>query len=244
MKHILYFILLFNCFVGFSQTEKVIHGTILSNEVALPAIDIVNMSSKKSAKTDSDGRFKLSANVGDELFIISKDYTDRKIILTQEQFNQNNFIFYLEEKPIELDDVNIVKVESMKIKTSQADIDEIKLKKQQNALKVPNVYTGEIENGVDFIRLGKEIGKLFKNKEKSKNQLPPIEFKDYISTNFDNVFFVEELELKPEEINSFISFCERDTQAKTISENQNLLETMDFLINKNEDFKKAIDTNK
>jgi hypothetical protein len=247
MKQFLSLLFVFFLFSDcFSQTTKPINGKVLSGGMALSGIDIVNMNSKKITKSDSNGSFSILGKTGDELFIISKEYLDQKIVLTQAQFDLNNLIITLEKKPIELDNVTIQRVESMKIKVSQADLDEVKLEKQKNALKVQNVYTGEIENGVDFVRIGKGIANLFKNKDEEKTETPvnPINFKDYITTNFDNVFFIEQLKLNPEEINLFISYCEIDSKSKTILENQNLLETIEFMLSKNEDFKKPIDTNK
>ncbi len=113
-------------------------------------------------------------------------------------------------------------------------------------MKVPNVQTGEIENGVDFVRIGKDVSKLLKNKdeEKTANTASKMGFKKYITYNFDTVFFTEELKIKAEEVNLFISYCEVDYKSKTILENQNLLETTEFLLNKTEDFKKPIETKK
>ncbi|MGL2962334.1 hypothetical protein ACSVH2_00780 [Flavobacterium sp. RSB2_4_14] len=247
IKQLVFCLLLFFCSsLGFSQKPKLVHGKIVSEEMALSAIDIVNINSKKITKSASDGSFSIMAKIGDELFIISKEYIDQKIVLTKQQFDQKNLIVKLEKKPIELEDVNVVKAESMKIKVSQADMDQAKLIKQQNTLKVPNVQTGEIENGVDFVRIGKDISKLLKNKdeEKTSNTAPKIGFKEYINSNFDNVFFIEELKIKAEEVNLFISYCEVDATSKSILENQNLLETTEFLLNKNEDFKKPIESNK
>jgi hypothetical protein len=239
-------LLFFSCFFGISQTSKLIHGKIMFGEMAVSAIDVVNINSKKITKSASDGSFSIMAKTGDELFIISKEYIDQKLVLTKQQFDQKNLIVKLEKKPIELEDVNIVKAESMKIKVSQAEMDEAKLNKQQSTLKVANVYTGEIENGVDFVRIGKDISNLLKNKdeEKTANTSSTIGFKEYITSNFEPIFFIEELKIKAEEINLFISYCEVDVASKSISENQNLLETMEFLLNKNEDFKKPIETNK
>ncbi|MFN3753099.1 hypothetical protein [Flavobacterium sp.] len=240
MPKITCFLFLLFSIVGFSQSEKQIHGKVLFGQTPLTTIDVVNLNSREITTTDMNGHFSISAKVKDTLFIISKAYADRRIALTQELLNQNNLIIYLEKKPIELDDVEITTTQSVKIKISQADIDAIKIAKDANKLKVLNVNDGTIENGIDFVRMGKGLLNLFKNKDKEKPEkpLPPIPFKDYLALNFDPIFYTEKLKLKPEEIDLFIAFCETDPKAKTISERQDVLETLGFLLDKNEEFNK------
>lgn len=225
--------------VGFSQTAKNISGRLVSEGTALPAIDIVNSTTKKVTKSDNKGNFTIQAKMGDELYIISNDYFDQQITVFKKLFEQESIVIELEKRPIELDGVTVSRAESMKIKVTQADMDEAKLIKQQNTLKVQNVHTGEIENGVDFVRIGKGIGNWFKKKQK-----PFMDFREYIALHFKSDFFINELKLKPDEVPLFLAFCEVDIKSKGISERQNLLETTKFLLNKNEDFKKPIESNK
>ncbi|MEK8179336.1 hypothetical protein WMW71_03190 [Flavobacterium buctense] len=241
MKQILLLLLLvFNGFLGFAQSEKHLHGKVLYGKIALSGIDIVTLNSRKSTTTNKEGEFSIEAKVKDTLFIISKEYTDRRIVLTQELFELESLILYLEQKPIALEDVEILKKSSLKVEVKQSDIDAIKLAKQANALKVVNVYDGIIENGIDFVRMGKGLFNLFKNKDKEKpeNALPPILFKDYLTLNFDTAFYTQKLKLKPEEIDLFIAYCEVDSRAKSLAELQDLLEMADFLFEKHEAFKK------
>ncbi|MBP6558170.1 MAG: hypothetical protein KA213_07370 [Flavobacterium sp.] len=241
MKQILlFYILVFNPLFGFSQNEKLIYGKVLFGETALSTIDVININSRESATTDKNGRFSISAKVKDTLFIISKDYTDRRIAITKELLDKPNLIIYLEKRPIALDDVEITTTQSVKFKVSQAELDAGKLAKQARTLKVQNVYDGTIENGIDFVRMAKGLRNLFKNKdqEKRENTLPPIPFKDYLALNFDTDFYTQKLKLKPEEIELFITYCEADPKAKVISEHQDVLEALDFLLSKNEAFKK------
>ena len=237
---------LFSYCFSFSQTEKLIRGKVLSGELLLKNIDIVNINSKKSVITDSNGDFTILAKVEDELFILSKEYNDLKIKLTQKEFEKDNLVITIEKKPIEIEEVKVQNKIKVRPIITQADLDAIKLSKQASNPKVPNVYTGEIENGMDFIRLGKDIIGLFKNKDKvkPKKSLPLIGFKDYIHATFNEDFFSKKLKLNSDEIGLFLSFCEVDSKARTIVEHQNEFETMDFLISKKEDFKKLNSFNK
>lgn len=240
MAKITYWFFILFPILGFAQSEKPLYGKVLSEGKAIGNIDIVNINSKKSSTTDSNGNFSILAKMGDELFVISKEYVDRKIMLTQENLDKGNLVIQLEKKPIELDDVEITTTPSVKFKVSQADLDKAKLAKQANALKVQNVYDGTIENGIDFVRMAKGLRNLFKNKvqEKKEKSIPPIPFKDYLALNFDTAFYIQKLKLKPEEIDLFIAYCEVDSRAKSLAERQDVLEMADFLFEKNEAFKK------
>jgi len=227
----------FTFFIGFSQTEKRISGKVLSEGIALSDIDIVNMSTKKVAVSDNNGHFSILAKVNDELYIISKIHTDRKIVLSQNDFDANNLIVDLSKKPIELEEVKITKSPLGGFKVSQADIDQITLEKKFTRPVNKSVYTGEIENGVDFVRIAKGIASLFKDKD-AKPPKPEIVFKEYVKDNFQEDFYTKTLRLKPEQVFAFIEFCDADTNAKKIVQNGNQLEVMHFLIVKSEEFKK------
>lgn len=240
MAKITYGFFLFFSILGFSQSGKLLQGKVLSDGKAVGLVDVVNINSKKSSTTNSEGNFSLWVTAGDELYFLSKDYADLKMVITPTQLNQNLLVITLNKKPIELEDVEIVSKSSLKVQITQADIDAVKLSKQANALKVINVYDGTIENGVDFVRMFKGISNWLKNKDKEKREktVLPIAFKDYLAQHFDENFYTQKLKLKPEEIALFISFCEADPRAKPLAERQDILEMADFIFEKNEAFKK------
>lgn len=230
--------LLFTFLYCFAQPQKTINGTVVCNEIALEKIDVVNLISKKSSTTDSQGNFSIEAKVGDELFVLSNDYYDIKISLTKEDFKLEKFIINLSKKPIELDEVTINKVEKNSIKVSPEEIRMAKIAKFENSPKVLGVYTGEMPYGVDFVGLFKKIFK--SNKKKDKEETPKFaSFKEYALSVFDlKEFFYIKLNLKPEELDLFMAYCENGITYREIMKNGNPLETMGFLISKNEEFKK------
>jgi len=229
-------VLLFS-FIGWAQTGK-LSGKVVTGETALAGIDIVNINSKKMTKTDSNGNFTILAKSNDELLIISKEYTDQTIVVSQTDLDKNNLLVRLEEKPIELKEVAITKSPSVKYKVSQGDLDKVKLEKQANTPKVVGVYDGSIENGVDFIRLGKGIVNLFKKKEDTEKTPPPPSFKEYMAANFSSDFYTQKLKIQPDDVYLFVAFCEADPQSKVAAAEQDPLKTTEFLLSKKEEFKK------
>ena len=237
---LLFTFLLFTTTFCLAQNEKVVTGKIVCEGKGIPNIDLVNLTSKKSTTTDSQGHFSIGVTLGDELYILSKEYLDFKLKITESHFRQEPLTITIEKKPIALEDVEIVNKSSLKVQISQADIDAIKLSKQANALKVVNVYDGTIENGVDFVRMFKGISNWFKNKDKEAQQKPvPLpSFKNFLSSHYDRNFYLNNLKLKPEEIDLFIAYCETDARAATLAARQDILEMADFLFEKNEAFQK------
>lgn len=206
--------------------------------MAIEKIDVVNLAIKKSSTTDSEGNFSLEAKAGDELFILSNDYYDIKIMLTKEDLTSEKFIVKLSKKPIELKEVAIAKVEKVGVIVSPEEIRMAKIAKFENSPKVLGVYTGEMPYGVDFVGLFKKIFK--SNKKKDKEGTSKFtSFKEYAVSKFDvNEFFYKKLDVNLEELDLFMAFCETDANYKAIMQREDTLETMEFLTTKNEAFKK------
>lgn len=230
--------LLFAFFYCFAQAQKTINGTVVCNEMALEKIDVVNLNSKKSSTTDSQGNFSIEAKVNDVLLVLSKDYYDIKVTITAADFSKDRLRIALSKKPIELDEVTINKVEKVNVIVSPDEIAMSKIAKFESAPKTVGVYTGEMPYGMDFVGLFKKIFK--SNKKKDKNETSRfVSFKEYAVSKFDaDEFFYKKLKIKPDELDLFISFCESDAHYKTIMEREDTLETMEFLMARNEAFQK------
>ena len=94
-----------------------------------------------------------------------------------------------------------------------------------------NVYDGRIKNGLDFSY------PIF-DKPKKKIESQDDRFKKLVIASCPPNFFSENLKIRPEENEIFLNFCKADPKSKTLLEKSNILELMDFLYAKNEEFKK------
>jgi hypothetical protein len=226
--------------LSISQTEKLLHGKVVSNNNPLNKVEIINKTSKTSTKTNDLGEFSIPVNVKDSLLFFTKNYFFTRLKVTQENIDQNNIRINMIIKPEELDEVVITNIKLAPIKLSQQDIDEIKLSKSSRSLqKYTGVYDGTIANGIDFIRLGTGLFNLFKKeKEEPKKRTREIDFKKLVATSIPLDFFIKDLKLKPEEKDLFLEFCDADPRSKILLEHSNILTTMDFLYTKNEEFQK------
>jgi hypothetical protein len=239
MKHklfILFFLFVFQ--IGFPQTGRPVHGKVINNESPVSGIEVINLTTKAASVTDRNGRFEISANPKDVLVFISKNYETKKVFLNQDLIAKNDFRVSLTQKNEQLSEVLVVSETKPKY-DSQKVVDGKYFDDAQSSPKNRLIYDGSIENGVDFVRIYKDIIKAFrKNREDSANT-KAVPFKTHILTNYDTAFFAKTLEIKQNEIIPFLEFCENDKRSKMITEDSNTLAVMDFLMAKNVEFKKS-----
>jgi hypothetical protein len=239
----MYKLLLFLClsfsFSGVSQTSKLIHGKVSYQDSFQQNIDVINYTAKKLTQTNTLGEFTIEAKPGDVLVFMSESFADQKYVLTAADFERAVLIIKLAEKPIPLQEVEIARIKSMRIEISDNDLKMAKIQKDQNRVKNPGVYTGEIENGMDFVQIGKMIGKLFKsNKPKPGPTEAPLPFKEYAKANFNETFFSKTLKLKPGETSRFLEFCEADPGSTVVIAKNDELAMLEFLLAKKTEFDK------
>jgi hypothetical protein len=229
--------------ISFSQSETVYKGKILCNNFPIENIEIINLNSEKSAFSNSAGEFSIVAKSEDVVVFASKLYDYKRISVLPEYLNNCIQIISLILKPEQLEEVVITKIPSIKwekdTKWEQEKLDQLALEKVARTPKILGINNGTIENGMDFKRIGGMIFGLFaKEKEKIKISPPKIEFVALAKTNCNQKFYIETLNLKPEEIELFLQFCDADPKSKIVAQNNNTLVMMDFLFAKNLEFKK------
>jgi hypothetical protein len=223
-----------------SQTEKLLHGKVVSETILLKNVEIINKTSKTSTKTNEFGEFSILVNNNDSLISFAKDHLVKRLKITSNILEANNLIIHMIPKPEELEEIIILnKISTVKI--NQEEIKQIKLNKsriKESKVKIIGYKEAIMPNGVDFIRLGKQIKYLFAKEKEIKSQTPVISFKELIATSISLDFFSKDLKLKTEEKELFIEFCDADPKSKLVTEHPNVLTTMDFLIAKNQEFLK------
>ncbi|HKO78440.1 MAG TPA: hypothetical protein VJU52_14590 [Flavobacterium sp.] len=228
---------------AFSQTEKLLKGVVSSDNFLLQNADVINKTSQKSTKTNDKGEFVITVKANDSLLFYAKNYYLKRLKVSKEEIEQNNLQVVMIKKPEELDEVVVERAHSIKLKKDnayeQGKRDEIDVVKSVEDIKKRTVYDGAIDNGMNFVAIGKKILDLFrKEKEPEKEVLPEIEFATLAKNTCDQKFFTYNLKLKPDEIDLFLQFCDTDPKSKVLIEDHNVLSMMDFLSAKNIEFKK------
>lgn len=221
--------------LSISQTEKLLNGKVVSQNNVLKGVEVINKTAKISTTTNALGEFSILVNVKDSLIFFSKDYFFSRLKVTSQNIETNNLVVNMILKPEELDEVVITKINFPHVGAAGEGSTVIPSPSLQ---KYTGVYDGTITNGVNFIAVGSLISDLFKKeKEVPKNKVPEIDFKKLTATIPED-FFAKDLNIKSEEKELFLEFCDADPKSKILLEHPNILATMDFLYAKYEEFKK------
>lgn len=218
--------------LGVSQTEKTLNGKVLSQNIPLNKVEVINKTAKTSTRTNELGEFSILVRPKDSLLFFSKDYFFKRLKISQDNIDQNNISVNMILKPEELDEVLITKISFPKVKAA----DENSTVVPRPAISNPGVYTGGITNGADLMA----IFNLFRRKDKKVKAIKfkELDFKKLAEATVPLDFFSNNLKIKPEERELFLQFCDADPQAEILVKQKNLLYTMDFLHTKNKEFKK------
>lgn len=218
-----------------AQTERLLHGLVRSNEKPLGKVDLVNLTTKKNTTTDANGKFSLWATAGDVIYVLTKDYIDVKITLTEGDFERIRTIV-LQKKPIELKEVAITNIQKPEVAVSSSEIEMARLARQESAPKVVGSYSGDIPLGFDLVKIFKN---LFGSKKKKKAVplLTQEVFTSYIFTTFQkDSLFLEVLDLPVEQSDLFLSYCFQDPICGELVAKQDNKTTLEFLLKKASSF--------
>ncbi|RXR16279.1 hypothetical protein EQG63_11680 [Flavobacterium amnicola] len=231
----LYFVFFYSSV--FSQ-EKEISGVVKFNGTRIADVEVVSVNAKQIVKSNAEGEFLILAKMKETLIFYSKRFLVKKVIVNDEIFNQGKIIVTLEEKPIELNEIEVKRTPENKIDVSYEALKASKIEKDVLRPNVVGVYTGEIVNGMDFIEIGKKIFKLFRKKENDgENKVEKTNFRQYVKNNFSDDFFSKDLHLKTEEIPLFIDFCALDVYSSEVIYKNGILDVIEFLLTKRKEFK-------
>lgn len=232
----IYLIALFLVQFAVAQNSKNITGKVVFKQNAVRDVEVINWNKKTITISDAKGIFTISASEKDSLFFLSKNHLDRKINISKSIYESATVTVQLVEKTEDLEEVQIIQNQSTGLKVTQMDIDAAVLEKRANRVENKAVYMGTIENGTDFVRIFNDVKKYFKKKKEvtteNKNK-----FNKYVQNNFETAYFIKNLDIKPDDIQKFIAYCNTDVEATRLVDLENILTVMDFLKTKSITFK-------
>ena len=227
--------LLFLCFCYlqncFSQNIK---GKVMSKNLPINNVEVINVSSKEVISTNPDGVFEIKATTLNWITFYHKDYDVVKIYI-------DSLFDFSKSLEIELFQKS-TKIEEVLVEKKQPLLKGMKYGMPVIPYNKPSVHfnDGSIPNGMNFIAIGKLIGRLFKNKNKTViKEKVPVQFRTFTSQSYTSEFLVNSLKLKTEEIEEFLNFCSFDSKSKEAVENSDKLILLQFLIAKSEEYKKV-----
>ncbi|PWB24932.1 hypothetical protein [Flavobacterium sp. HTF] len=218
--------------LSISQTEKLLHGKVLSNKASLNKVEVINKTAKTSTRTNELGEFSILAKEKDSLLFFSKDYFFTRLKVTSENLKNNNLVVNMIIKAEELDEVVVTSMKFQKIKFDAEAVNDINNRKTANDL---TRYTGVSDGRIRYsANMNIPLGS---SHPKQKHEIDD-RFKKHATAYCTPDFFSKNLNLNADQKELFLEFCDADPKSKTLLDHPNVLATMDFLYTKNEEFKK------
>ena len=227
----------------FAQNEKrqSLHGQFTNESALVDNGYVFNLNSKTRTFISNQGFFDILAKAKDTLLVSSASFKSKKIILQEKDFAKPLFIVVLESQTTLLKEVLVKGKSEIKpaIPSSQGIVDMKFTDDEKSSPKNRSMLSdGSIENGMDFVRMYKMVSKLFKKDAEKASSNATIGFSEAVSKGVDSYFFTNTLKLKSNEVGLFLDYCENDPKSKTLLQEKDEFMLIDFLITKNEEFKR------
>ncbi|MEL1253194.1 hypothetical protein AAEO57_05375 [Flavobacterium sp. DGU38] len=229
--------------IGQTNSRKSLHGQVVNSSLPIETGNVMNINAKTRTFIGANGLFDILARPKDTLLFTGMAFQSKKIVLTEKDCAETLFLVPLDLVNVELKEVLVHK--ELKINSldggSQRFVDTQFEDDKQSTAKNTTMYSNQtIKYGTDFVRIFKDVKKLLrKDKEVEEEVVSDIAFVAYSKDNFTPDFFTKTLGLKEDEIDLFLMYCSNDAESKRHLKTDQKFELMDFMINKNKEFKKA-----
>ena len=227
---------------SFAQlTRKLLHGQVVNDLIKVENVIVFNANARTGTIAKFEGAFVIAAKENDTLVFSSLMFKSKKVIVTKADLENDVMIIPLQVFPNQLAEVL---VEKNKVKSpvsnSQKIVDKKYFDDEKSSPKnsvMPNYNV--VENGVNFVRLFKDVLKLLRKKNPNKsNFITTANFTEFVLEKINYSFFTNSLKLPDNEIKLFLVFCENDPKAAAFQKTATAFELMDFLVGQNNEFKK------
>nr|WP_322622884.1 hypothetical protein [uncultured Flavobacterium sp.] len=108
MHRLLTIIILLSFYSASAQQD--LHGRVISGDMVIPGIFVIDKRTGTETKTDGSGYFILSAQPGDRIVVYGKTIEVREFIVTESAFAQNPYVMEAELKGTELGEVTVSRI--------------------------------------------------------------------------------------------------------------------------------------
>jgi hypothetical protein len=226
--------------LGQILTRKPLHGLVVNDSVNVESGYVLNVNSNTRTFINSQGFFDIMAKTKDTLLISSLGLKSKKIVLAEKDFAVSLLVIKLNIFINPLKEVVVTKtVIKPNLGNIQNIIDTEYFDDKQSSLDNPLMPTAKIKYGMDIDRIGKMIWKSFfkENTDKEKD-IDYGDFSDIVPKRIHPFFFTNTLKLKEDEIGLFLIYCENDSKSKALLKPEAEFQLIEFLIIKNEEFKR------
>jgi len=250
MKNLLPLVLIFCCYIGFSQEEEPaqeLRATVINAQTDFPleSVHIVNLNKVKGTITNKEGKFSVIASVNDTLYLTYLGFKPQKVRVTNDMFKFEDTKISLTELAFALEEVTVVPYQL----TGYLEIDVKNLpinnayqysisglnKSYEAGNKNPSAVTkvlGAILNPADLLR------NLFGKKPRQMRKLQQMKqddgIRDLLASKFDRETLTELLQIEKMDIDDILNNC---NYSKSFITTANDLQILDAISSCYEEYK-------
>ncbi|TDQ25756.1 carboxypeptidase-like regulatory domain-containing protein [Tenacibaculum caenipelagi] len=209
------FFTFYSCLLFAQNTPKIIIGTVFIDSIPTQDVHIINKKLAVGTISNENGRFEILATKNDVLLISHLNLEYKEFTIAQENIQSKNIVIYVDSKTHMLDEVVLERKKGIfeidkDIMPNNAPVVNAKTLNLPYANSKPKEEkTVRIESGIAIGIIG--LINALNGKNKQKKLLKKIKVEDQniekIRKHFTDGFFVQQLKIKKEHINSFLESC-------------------------------------
>ena len=210
--------IVFFCFVfsaTICQNRENIEGIVVLSNSPLSDVHIINKNSHIGTVSNEAGVFKIPVKLNDSLFISHINYKEIYILITDKHLLTPRIKIELDENILVLNEMTLDNRKSIfhvdkdiliyepKVTAKSLNLPYANTKKEENksVLKIRSGAVVGLDNLINTLNGNKKRAKIITKLFKEDNQLAKIR------SHFTDDFFVNNLKIKKDFINSFLEFC-------------------------------------
>ncbi|TDD94034.1 hypothetical protein E0F76_17775 [Flavobacterium cellulosilyticum] len=241
---ILFLFLFYQFSVAQILTRIPLRGQVVNDSIQIDNGIVFNINAKTGTVISPKGYFTILAKVNDTLVFSSLAFKSKKIRLSSNEFSNSYLRVKLEIFAKQLIEVVVFAKKGIHPieGNTQAIVDKQYFDDEKSSSKNRAMPPdGTIENGMDFVRMYKDILKILQiNNPERTDFITPASFTEVAMKTISYSFYTNTLKLKEDEIGLFLIYCENDSKSKTLLKPKSKIELIDFLITKNDEFNAII----
>ena len=225
--------------LGQTLTRKPLHGMVVNDSVNVQSGYVLNVNSNSRTFIKAQGYFDILAKTNDTLLFSSMGLKSKKVVLADKDFAVSVLRVKMNTLVNPLKEVVVTKTNiKPNLGNIQNIIDREYFDDKQSSSDNPLMPT-EIKYGMDIDRIGRMIWKsFFKENANKEKEVYQGDFTEIVPKRMHQFFFTNTLKLKEDEIGLFLIYCENDPKSKALLKPEAEFELIEFLVVKNEEFKR------
>ncbi len=237
--------LLFVCQITFSFAQDddrvLLRGEVIYKNISVANEYVINSTTEEATVTNKNGEFSIEVKIGDELVFTAVNYQYKMVKITPEILANNRLVVSVDEKITELDEVVVtpedqeryLKVKNEEFKEYEYEVD--------RGTEVENIALSRAErgmtDGINFVNIFRAI---FKSKDKTEEEGPKLLVSDVLRQVYDDQFFVTDLQIPQDKINTFLLYCDERMPTRTLLKKENEFQLIDNLVNLSKTFREDL----